>query len=76
MENYKANHINPETFEQSEIETKIPTDLVNEIQQTLDKLERYFNTPTFIHPEELSVMWGVMDGENKLKYLIKITPNN
>jgi hypothetical protein len=74
MENYKTSHTNPKTFEQSEIETKIPIDLVNEIQQTLSKLERYLNTPTIIHPEELSVGWGVMDSENKLKYLIKIIP--
>jgi len=76
MKNYKADYINPETFEKSEIETKIPTDLVNEIKQTLDKLEGYFNTPTLINPEDLSVVWGVMDSENKLKYKVKIVPNH
>ena len=39
MENYKADYYNPETFEKSEIETKIPVDLFNEVKQTLDKKE-------------------------------------
>jgi hypothetical protein len=76
MKNYKADYINPDTFEKSEIETKIPTDLVNEIKQTLDKLEGYLNTPILINPEDLSIAWGVMDSENKLKYKVKIIPNN
>ncbi len=76
MKNYKADYINPETFEISETKTKIPVDLVNEIKQTLDKLEGYLNTPTLINPEDLSVVWGVMDSENKLKYKVKIVPNH
>jgi hypothetical protein len=76
MKNYKSTYINPETFEKSEIETKIPTDLVNEIKQTLDKLEEYFNTPTLINPEDLSITWGVMDTSSKLKFKVLIIPNN
>ncbi len=32
MENYKLDYYNPETFEKSEIETKIPHDLVKSVQ--------------------------------------------
>lgn len=74
MENYKADYYNPETFEKSEIETKIPSDLVSEVKQSLDKMEGYFITPTIINPEELSVVWGIMDNTNTLKYKLSITP--
>ena len=76
MENYKADYYNPETFEKSEIETKIPSDLVSEVKQSLDKMGGYFITPTIINPEELSVVWGIMDNTNTLKYKLSITPNN
>ena len=76
MENYKADYYNPETFEKTEIETKISSDLVYEVKQSLDKMEGYLITPTIIDPEELSVVWGIMDNTNKLKYKITITPNN
>lgn len=76
MENYKADYYNPETFEKSEIETKIPLDLVSEVKQSLDKMEGYFITPTIINPEELSVVWGIIDNTNKLKYKILITSTN
>lgn len=76
MENYKADYYNPETFEKTEIETKISSDLVYEVKQSLDKMEGYLITPTNIDPEELSVVWGIMDNTNKLKYKISITPSN
>ena len=76
MENYRADYYNPETFEKTEIETKISSDLVYEVKQSLDKMEGYLITPTIINPEELSVVWGIMDNTNKLKYKISITPNN
>ena len=76
MKNYKADYYNPETFEKTEIETKISSDLVYEVKQSLDKMEGYLITPTTIDPEELSVVWGIMDNTNKLKYKISITPNN
>ena len=76
MENYKADYYNPETFEKTEIETKISSDLVYEVKQSLDKMEGYLVTPTIINPKELSVVWGIMDNTNKLKYKISITPNN
>jgi hypothetical protein len=76
MENYKADYYNPETFEKSEIETKIPSDLVSEVKQSLDKMEGYLITPTIINSEELSVVWGIMDNTNTLKYRVSITPSN
>jgi hypothetical protein len=76
MENYKADYYNPETFEKSEIETKIPSDLVSEVKQSLDKMEGYLITPTMINSEKLSVVWGIMDNTNTLKYTLSITPIN
>ena len=76
MENYKAVCYSLETGESKEIETKISSDLVYEVKQSLDKMEGYLVTPTIINPEELSVVWGIMDNTNKLKYKISITPNN
>ena len=76
MENYKSDYYNPETFEKSEIETKIPSDLVTGVQQSLDKIEGYRVTPVFINPENLSVVFGVMDKSSKLKYKVLIIPND
>ena len=77
MENYKADYYNPETFEKSEIETKIPVDLVNEVKQTLDNIEGYMITPAMINPEGESVVFGIMDmNDRTLKYKLSITPNN
>ncbi len=77
VENYKADYYNPETFEKSEIETKIPIDLVNEVKQTLDNIEGYMVTPTMINPDDNSVVFGIMDmSDRTLKYKLSITPNN
>jgi len=77
MENYKSEYYNPETFEKSEIETKIPVDLVNEVKQTLDNIEGYMITPAMINPEGESVVFGIMDmNDRTLKYKLLITPNN
>ena len=77
MENYKSEYYNPETFEKSEIETKIPVDLVNEVKQTLDNIEGYMITPTMINPEGKSVVFGIMDMTDRtLKYKLSITTNN
>jgi hypothetical protein len=76
MENYKSDYYNPETFEKSEVETKIPVSLVNKVKQTLDKLEGYMITPTMVNPKYDSVTFGIMDMTNRtLKYRISITPN-
>jgi hypothetical protein len=76
MENYKADYYNPETFEKSEIETKIPVDLLNEVKQTLDKMDGYMITPTMVNPDDNSVVFGIMDmSDNMLKYKLSITPN-
>ncbi len=77
MENYKSDYYNPETFEKSEIETKIPVNLVNEVNQTLNNIEGYMITPTMISPEDNSVVFGIMDmNDRTLKYKLSITPNN
>lgn len=77
MENYKADYINPETFEKTEIETKIPTDLIIDVKQLLDQSDRYMVTPIMINPEDKSVCFGIMDLEDRtLKYKLSIIPNN
>ena len=77
MENYKADYINPETFEKTKIETKIPTDLIIDVKQLLDQSDRYMVTPIMINPEDRSVCFGIMDLEDRtLKYKLSITPNH
>ena len=78
MENYKADYYNPETFEKSEIETKIPVDLVEQIHRDLNTLRGYFVTPALINPDDKdSVVFGIMDMNDKtMKYKLSITPNN
>ena len=77
MENYKADYINPETFEKTKIETKIPTDLIIDVKQLLDQSDRYIVTPIMINPEDKSVCFGIMDLEDRtLKYKLSITPNH
>ena len=77
MENYKADYINPETFEKTEIETKIPTDLIIDVKQLLDQSDRYMVTPIMINPEDKSVCFGIMDLEDRtLKYKLSIISNN
>ena len=77
MENYKSDYYNPETFGKSEIETKIPVNLVNEVKQTLDNIEGYMVTPTMINPDDNSVVFGIMDMTDRtLKYKLSITTNN
>lgn len=82
MENYKADYYNPETFEKSEIETKIPVDLVNKIHRDLEILQGYLVTPALINPNDKdSVVFGIVDMNNtdngeKMKYKVTISPNN
>ena len=77
MENYKSEYYNPETFEKSEIETTIPDSLVREIKQTLNNIEGYMVTPTMINPDDNSVVFGIMDmNDRTLKYKLSITSNN
>ena len=77
MENYKSEYYNPVTFGKSEIETKIPVNLVNEVKQTLNNIEGYMVTPTMINPDDNSVVFGIMDmSDRTLKYKLSITPNN
>jgi hypothetical protein len=78
MKNYKANYTNPETSEKSEIETKIPVDLVNKMHQDLESLRGYMVTPALINPDDKdSVVFGIMDMNDKtMKYKVTISPNN
>jgi len=78
MENYKADYYNPETFEKSEIETKIPIDLVKQIRRDLEIMQGYLVTPTLINPnDEDSVVFGIMNMNDKtMKYKVTISPNN
>ena len=77
MKNYKAHFYNPETFEKSEIETKIPVNLINEVKQTLDSMEGYMITPTMVNAEDKSVIFGIMDMNDKtMAYKVTISPNN
>jgi hypothetical protein len=72
MENYKTKYYHPVTFEESEIETKIPTQIVTEVSKALNNLTDYYVTPLIINPHDLSVVLGIMDNE-RLKYKITIT---
>jgi uncharacterized membrane protein len=75
MKNYTAAYVNPKTFEQSVVETKIPTDIVNEIQRVLSSMGDYYTTPTLINPENGSVVIGIIDTEDRsVKYKLSITP--
>ena len=77
MENYKADYYNPETFENSEVETKIPVNLNNEVKQTWDSMEGYMITPTLVNAEDKSVIFGIMDMNDKtMAYKVTISPNN
>ena len=78
MENYKSEYYNPETFEKTEIETKIPVDLVEQIHRDLNTLRGYLVTPTLINPDNKdSVVFGIMDMNDKtLKYKVTISHNN
>ena len=77
MENYKADYINPETFEKTEIETKIPTDLIVDVKHLLDQSDRYMVTQIMINPEDKLVCFGIMDLQDRtLKYKLSITSNN
>ena len=77
MENYKVYSYNPETFEKTEIETKIPMSLVEETHLALTTVEGYLVTPSMINPEDLSVTFGVIDiDDKKVKYKVTISPYN
>jgi hypothetical protein len=78
MENYKADYYNPETSEKTEIETKIPVDLVNQVRRYLEILQGYLVTPALINPNDKdSVVFGIMNMKDKtMKYKVTITPNN
>jgi len=78
MENYKADYINPETFEKTEIETKIPVSLIKKIHLDLTTLKGYLVTPTLINSDDKdSVVFGIMDmNDRTMKYKVTISPNN
>ena len=77
MKNYKSKHINPETFEEKEMETLIPTSIVENVKNSLNGLgEEFMVTPTMINPDDLSVVFGVMEtniNSSRLKYKVSIS---
>jgi len=76
MSNYKSAHYDPVTLEKLEIETNIPNELVTDLKLMLEQMENYLSTPIIINKEDKSVMWGLMDKEDKtLKYTISIKQN-
>jgi hypothetical protein len=78
MENHKSDYYNPKTFEKTEIETKIPVDLVNQTHRYLEILQGYLVTPPLINPNDKdSVVFGIMNMKDKtMKYKVTISPNN
>lgn len=77
MKNYKATHLDPETFELSLVETKIPDKLIEFLKAKLDEAEGYLVTPIMADKEGSSIAWGVMDLENrKPTYKITVTVND
>lgn len=76
MKKYKAKHINPETFEEREIETLIPISIVENIKNSLDNIgEEFMVTPTMINPEDLSIVFGLIETDinsSRLKYKVSI----
>jgi len=76
MKNYKAINYDETTFEPSEIETKIPNDLVENMKELLGHAQDYYVTPVMVNPDDLSVSWGLMSNNDRtLKYKISITPH-
>jgi hypothetical protein len=77
MKNYKSKHINPETFEEREIETLIPISIVENIKNSLDNIgEEFMVTPTMINPEDLSIVFGLIETDinsSRLKYKVSIS---
>jgi hypothetical protein len=72
MKNYKADYYHPVTFKHSEIETKIPEYLVEEISKVLNNLPNSFSSPPMIKPDNLSVEFGIICDENRVSYKISI----
>jgi len=77
MKNYKAKHTNPETFEEKEIETLIPMSIVENVKNSLNGLgEEFIVTPAIIRPEDLSVIFGIIEtgiNSSRLKYKVSIS---
>jgi hypothetical protein len=77
MKNYKAKNINPETFEEKEIETLIPISIVENVKNSLNELgEEFIVTPTLIDSEDLSVLFGIIEtgiNSSRLKYKVSIS---
>lgn len=75
MENYKTYSYKSETSEILDIETKIPTYIVNKIEQALIDMQGYCATPVLINPKDMSVVYGIIDRkDNTLKYRVSIMP--
>ena len=80
MKNFKTKWVNPETFEEKEIETAIPLDIVENIKECIKNFDEkvYITTPIMVDPNTLGVVFGIMETtENGVrnKYKISISPN-
>ncbi len=81
MEKFKTKWVNPETFEEKEIETAIPLDIVENVKECVKNFneKNYATTPIMVDPTDLSVIFGIMeitvDGV-RYKYKISISPND
>ena len=64
-------------YEGVEIESLIPKLIIENIKTSLKKLDEEFKvTPLFIVPEDLSIIFGIIDKDSSLiEYQIKITKN-
>lgn len=81
MEKFKTKWVNPETFEEKEIETAIPLDIVENVRECIKNFDEkvYITTPIMVDPNNLSVVLGIMETTTdgvRYKYKLSISPNN
>jgi hypothetical protein len=81
MEKFKAKWVNPETFEEKEIETAIPLDIVENVRDCTKNFngEVYITSPIMVDPNNLGVVFGIMETTTdgvRYKYKVSISPND
>jgi hypothetical protein len=80
MEKFKTKWVNPETFEEKEIETAIPLDIVENVRECVKNFDEkvYITTPIMVDPSNLGVVFGIMEADidgTRYKYKVSISPN-
>ena len=75
MEKYTTSILNFETLESTQISTEIPKILVESIQNAFNKKDgELLLTPIMVNPDDLSVVFGVIDRTSATqKYRITIS---